>query len=101
MSIALPFRRRRTVAEAGWVWGSEGRPLSALPTIVEFVPVPAAIFLGTSFFARAVQILWRLSPLRQRAVGSLPESKDELDPEHHIRDVRGEGGLSRRLAGEA
>lgn len=70
MSIVLPVRRRRPAAWGGRVCRSTGRPLSAFPTIVEFVAVPVAIPLGATFFTSAVQILGGRLGLRQGAVGS-------------------------------
>jgi hypothetical protein len=70
MSIALPVRRRRPAAKSGWVCRLRERPLSALPTIVEFVTIPVAILLGASFLTREVQIFGGRLGLRQGAVGS-------------------------------
>jgi hypothetical protein len=57
VSIALPVRRHRHAAWGGWVCRSTEQPLSAFPTIVEFVAAPVAILFGATFFAGAVQIL--------------------------------------------
>jgi hypothetical protein len=70
VSIALPVRRHRHAAWGGWVCRSTEQPLSAFPTIVEFVAAPVAILFGATFFAGAVQILGGRLGLRQRAVGS-------------------------------
>ena len=70
MSIALPVRRCRSAAKSGWVCRPRGRPLSALPAIVEFVAAPAAILLDASFLTREVQTFGGRLSLRQRAVGS-------------------------------
>ena len=70
MSITLPGLRRRPAAWGGQVRRSTERPLSALPTVVEFVAAPVAILLGVTFFTGAVEILGRRLGLRQGAVGS-------------------------------
>jgi Ca2+/Na+ antiporter len=70
MSITLPGLRRRPAAWGGQVRRSTERPLSALPTVVEFVAAPVAILLGVTFFTSAVEILGRRLGLRQGAVGS-------------------------------
>jgi hypothetical protein len=70
MSITLPGRRRRPAAWGGHVRRSTERPLSAFPTVMEFVAAPMAILLGATFFTSAVEILGRRLGLRQGAVGS-------------------------------
>ncbi len=76
MSIALPVCRRRPAARGGRVCRSTERPLSAFPTIVEFVAAPVAILLGATFFTSAVQILGARLGLRQGAVGSRLAGRD-------------------------
>ena len=70
MSIALPVRRRRPATKSGWVCRLRERPLSAFPTIVEFVTSPVTILLGASFLTREVQIFGGRLGLQQGAVGS-------------------------------
>jgi hypothetical protein len=83
VSIALPVCRYRHAAWGGRVCRSTEQPLSAFPTIVEFVAAPVAILFGATFFAGAVQILGgrlglRLGAVCSRLAGGDMEERAEI-----------------------